>query len=77
MTSLPYDVARMQSGMLVGVAVSRCFIEALQNCAEVLQAQHPKASTDQVLDMIFLRGIVGITDDYNLPRIDSNRDEDA
>ena len=75
--SMPYELARAQSGMLVGVAVSRTFIGALQNAAEALQAQHPKATIDQILDMIFLRGICGIADDYNLPRVDSNPDEDA
>ena len=63
--------------LLVGCVVSAAFVPALGNVAEALRARHPKATAEQLLDMIFLRGIVGYTDDYALPRAGSNPDEDG
>jgi hypothetical protein len=63
--------------VLVGCCVSAGFIPALEMVAEAMQARHPKASADQLLDMIFLRGLKGVVDDLGLPRIDSNPDEDS
>lgn len=78
MTSHPFDIDRAEGGaLLVGCAVSPTFVPALENVAQALAERHPKASTDQLLDLIFLRGLVGFTDDMNLPRPGSNTDEDA
>ena len=63
--------------VLVGCCVSSGFIPALEMVAEAMQARHPKASADQLLDMIFLRGLKGVVDDLGLPHIDSNTDEDG
>ncbi len=66
-----------QTPLLVGCAVSPTFLPALETVADALQARHPKATAHQLLDMIFLRGLVGFTDDLNLPRVGSNEDVDG
>lgn len=76
--SIPLDLCRAQGGgVLVGCSVGPGLVAALENVAEALHARNPKANTDQILDLIFLRGIVAYTDDLNLPRVHSNPDEDA
>lgn len=66
-----------EGAALVGCSVSNAFVPALYAVARALAERHPQATADQLLDMIFLRGIVGFTDDLNLPRVGSNGDDDA
>lgn len=69
--------APQHGALLVGCAVSETFVPALEAVAVELAKHHPKASTPQLLDMIFLRGIIGFTAELNLPRPGSNPDEDS
>lgn len=62
---------------LIGVVVAAAFVPALETVAAALRDRSPAATDPQLLDMIFLRGLVGYTDDLNLPRIGSNPDQDA
>lgn len=66
-----------RNSVLIGCAVGESFIPALENVAQALAERNPKASADQLLDMIFLRGLTAYTDDLNLPRIGSNPDVDG
>lgn len=76
--SIPYDLARAEGGaLLVGCAVSPTFIPALEMVAHGLAERHPKASADQLLDMIFTFGIIAAASELKLPRPASNQDEDA
>lgn len=75
--ALADSVSFTQDALLVGCSVSGTFIPALEQVVEALQARHPKATTDQLLDMVFLRGLTGCINDMNLPRTGSNPDVDG
>ena len=74
-----YDAAiLMPSGTVtVSACVSPTLGHALEMVMDELRKRQPRATDAQRLDMIFTRGLVGMVDDYNLPRVGSNEDEDA
>lgn len=75
---IPYDLARAEGGaLLVCCAVSPTFVPTLENIAEAWQAKNPKGKAEQVLDVIFLAGLLSLNDKYKLPRVGSNPDIDA
>lgn len=70
--------ALMTSGSVeVRAVVSPTFTYALDQVMNELRLRQPKASDAERLDMIFSRGLIGCVDDYGLPRVGSNPDEDS
>lgn len=69
----PREAREIEFATVVGPT----FAPALIDVAAELTRRHPTYSTDQIREMIVVRGVNGFIDDLNLPRADSNRDEDA
>jgi hypothetical protein len=44
--------------LLFGVTVAATFRPALERTLEALRRSHPKASDSQLLDLLFLRGLI-------------------
>lgn len=59
----------MPSGnVAVQVNISPTFTYQLDLVMNELRQRNPKASDAQLLDEIFVRGLLGVVNDYNLPR---------